>query len=67
MMTREATSSRMPCSRTSTMNPARITMASKEWNQEEKYLGDLVRVLGRASNRVGEGQQFEKTSAQGIG
>jgi hypothetical protein len=42
-------------------------MASKEWNQEEKYLGDLVRVLGRASNRVGEGQQFEKTSAQGIG
>jgi hypothetical protein len=40
MMTSEATSSRIPCSRTSTMKPATITVASKEWNQELKYLSN---------------------------
>jgi hypothetical protein len=39
-MTSEATSSRIPCSRTSTMKPATITVASKEWNQELKYLSN---------------------------
>jgi len=38
MMTSEATSSSTPCRSTSVMKPARMTMASKMWNLELKYL-----------------------------